>query len=289
MAPRTMTKPAGARNGRERLVTALHEIGRILDLPAGAANFRRVARVREAATPARSPEEHLQKAVAARSAATRAKYAKLGLSVRAPLDRTTQAMLLRQLYLAHFEARRFVKALEVAHQLIELQVLTDVAHQDAARAAHALGDIEQAAGHLRLAARTSPASRRAFHFWTLGGLLYLEGRYEASVSVLERSLRWGTTDKPLYAGHLALARLARGDRTASSEELIEQLEVAPCGQGYGRFVLGLLCRHFGRRRDAVRYLDAFVRRTEGGRLALRIALQGELDLAKRTLSELRGN
>ena len=236
-----------------------------------------------------SPEEHLQKAVAARSAATRAKYAKLGLAVRSPLDRTTQAMLLRQLYLAHFEARRFAKALEVAEQLVGLQVLTDVAHQDAARASQAIGDLDQAAGHLRLAARTSPASRRAFHLWTLGGLLYLEGRHEAAAAALARALRWGTTDKPLYAGHLGLVRFALGDPLADAHELIEQLEQAPCGQGYGRFVLGHLLLPRGppaRRRPLPRCFRA-THRSRASRA--RIALQGELEAAKRTLFELRGN
>jgi tetratricopeptide (TPR) repeat protein len=257
--------------------------------PAALLSSKPVARVREAARPAETPEAHLQKAVAARSATTRAKYAQLGLAGRAPLDRTTQAMLLRQLYLAHFEARRFAKALEVAEQLVTLEVLTDVAHQDAARAAQALGDLEKATGHLRLAARTSPASRRAFHLWTLGGLLYLNGRYDAAASVLRRALRWSAADRPLYAGHLALARFALGCAMPEIDEVIEHLELAPCGQGYGRFVLGHLCWRAGRPRDALRYLEAFVRRTEAGRLALRIALQGELEMAKRTVAELRGN
>jgi tetratricopeptide (TPR) repeat protein len=171
-----------------------------------------VTRVREGAGAAKSPEHHLQKAISARSASVRAKYARLGLSARARLDRTTQAMLLRQLYLAHFEARRFSEALDIAVQLIQLQVLADVAHQDAARACQALGDVDRAMGHLRLAARSCPASRRAFHLWTLGGLLYLEHRYGQAVSALTRAARWGTTDKPL--GHLALARCAQGDRSS---------------------------------------------------------------------------
>ena len=49
----------------------------------------------------------LRKAMAARSPAARARWARLGLSSRAPLDKTTQAMLLRQLYLSHYEVRRF--------------------------------------------------------------------------------------------------------------------------------------------------------------------------------------
>ena len=246
-------------------------------------------RVREGSSATKSPEHHLQKAISARSASLRAKYARLGLSARARLDRTTQAMLLRQLYLAHFEGRRFQEALDVAVQLIQLQVLADVAHQDAARACQALGDVERAMGHLRLAARACPASRRAFHLWTLGGLLYLEGRYVQAVSALTRAARWGTTDKPLYVGHLALARCAQGESLINLEGIIDQLEAAPCGQGYGRFVLGRLCSYAGRREDAVRYLSAFVRRTHRGRPALSIALEGELAEARRALTEMRGN
>jgi len=248
-----------------------------------------VPRVREGAGAVKSPEHHLQKAIAARSANVRAKYARLGLSARARLDRTTQAMLLRQLYLAHFEARRFQDAREIAMQLIQLQVLADVAHQDAARACQALGDVEQAMGHLRLAARSCPASRRAFHLWTLGGLLYLERRYGQAISALLRAARWGTTDKPLYIGHLALARCAHGESLVNLDGIIDQLEAAPCGQGYGRFVLGRLCTYAGRHDEAVRYLQAFVRRTHRGRPALNIALQGELAEARRALGEMRGN
>ena len=246
-------------------------------------------RVREGVSATKSPEHHLQKAITARSANLRAKYARLGLSARARIDRTTQAMLLRQLYLAHFEARRFQEALDIAVQLIQLQVLADVAHQDAARACQALGDVDRAMGHLRLAARACPASRRAFHLWTLGGLLYLEGRYGQAVSALTRAARWGTTDKPLYVGHLALARCAQGESLIHLDGIIDQLEAAPCGQGYGRFVLGRLCSYAGRREDAVRYLSAFVRRTHRGRPALGIALEGELAEAKRALTEMRGN
>jgi tetratricopeptide (TPR) repeat protein len=248
-----------------------------------------VARVREGGATATSPQQHLQKAIAARSARTRAKYAKLGLSTTRPIDRTTQAMLLRQLYLAHYEGRRFTRALEVAVQLIRLQVLTDVAHQDAARVCQALGDIGRAVGHLRLAARTSPASRRAFHLWTLGSLLYLERRYAEAASVLARAARWGTTDKPLYLGHLALARCAHGESVAQLDHVIDQLESAPCGNGYGRFILGRLCSYAGRRADAIRYLEAFIRRTTAGRAALGIALESELAEARRSLDEMRGN
>jgi tetratricopeptide (TPR) repeat protein len=198
-------------------------------------------------------------------------------------------MLLRQLYLAHYEARRFTKALEVARQLLQLQVLADVAHQDAARACQALGQFDSAVGHLRLAARACPASRRAFHFWTLGGLLYLHGRYEEAASMLTRAARWGTTDRPLYVGHTALARCASGEVVPQLDQIIADLEAAPCGQGYGRFVLGGLCVFAGRQREAQRYFEAFVRRTRGGRPAVMVALEGELAEADQALADLERN
>ena len=94
-------------------------------------------------------------------------------------------MLLRQLYLSYFEGRHFAKARGVAEQALELDVLPDVLHQDVARAALAHGDLEGALAHLRVAARRSPASRRAFHLWTLGSTLFLAQRYDESISALE--------------------------------------------------------------------------------------------------------
>src|SRR5262249_39962230 len=151
-------------------------------------------------------------------------------------------------------------------------------HQDAARAAQALGDVEAAAGHLRLAARIGPAKRRAFHWWTLGSLYFLAGRFEGAISALTRAARWGTTDKPLYQGHLAVARCAMGEAVPDLPELIERLAEVPAGQGYGRFVLGQLAYYGHRWPEARRWLEAFVERSEGGRAALAIALDGEIAL-----------
>ncbi|MEO6576610.1 MAG: tetratricopeptide repeat protein, partial [Polyangiaceae bacterium] len=132
-------------------------------------------------------------------------------------------MLLRQLYLSHFEARRFRQAHEIALQAIELNVLADVLHQDAARAALARGDLDVAIGHLRTAARRGPASRRPFHLWTLGGTLFLAQKYAEAVGALSRASRWGTRDKPLYRAHLALARMAGGETVADLQETITAL------------------------------------------------------------------
>jgi tetratricopeptide (TPR) repeat protein len=237
-------------------------------------------------TPSPTPEEMLQRAMAATTPRGRALWARRGLASRRRIDRTTQSMLLRQLYLAYFEARRFAKALEISRQALELDVLPDVVHQDAARAAQALGDVDAAAGHLRLAARSGPAKRRAFHWWTLGSLYLCAGRHADAISALTRAARWGTTDKPLYQGHLAVARCAAGEVVDDLSELIERLEQVPAGQGYGRFVLGHLAFHAGRRDDARRWLSAFVERSEGGRPALAIALDAEIALARATLAKL---
>jgi tetratricopeptide (TPR) repeat protein len=235
------------------------------------------------------PEDLLRKAMGARSSSTRARYAQKGLATRAPLDRTTHAMLLRQLYLSYYEAREFVQAHRIALQAIELSVLSDVLLQDAARAANAAGQLEVALGHLRTAARRSPPSRRPFHLWTLGSTLFLAKRYVEANAALTRATRWATTEKPLYRAHLALARLACGEEVASLQEIMDALAHAPCGQGYGRFVLGHLAYETSDWDSAKRYLEAFVRRTEAARPVMAIALESELRMARATLAKMRHN
>lgn len=252
----------------------------------GVSPKRSVAPPKPRASPDTSPEELLQRAMGARTPRARAIWARRGLASVRRLDRTTQSMLLRQLYLAYFETRRFEKALEVSEQNLHLDVLPDVIHQDAARAAHALGDLEGATGHLRLAARTAPVKRRAFHWWTLGSVFFLAGRHDEAISALTRAARWGTTDKPLYQGHLAVARCAAGEPVAELAALLSRLAEVPAGQGYGRFVLGHLAYHAGRRDEARRYLEAFVKRSLGGRAARAIALDGGIALARKTLASL---
>ncbi|MFT3768027.1 MAG: tetratricopeptide repeat protein [Minicystis sp.] len=253
-----------------------------------AASSKRAAPPREKASEreAPSPEEMLQRAMAAHTPRARGLWARRGLASARRIGAVTQSMLLRQLYLAYYEERRFAKALEVSRQNIELSVLPDVAHQDAARAAQALGDIDAAAGHLRLAARTGPPKRRAFHLWTLGSLYLLAGRHAEAISALSRAARWGTTDKPLYQGHLAVARCAGGEPVDNLPELIQKLAAVPAGQGYGRFVLGHLAFYAHRWDDARGYLEAFIARSTGGRTALAIALDGEVALARQTLAQL---
>ncbi|HET9958564.1 MAG TPA: tetratricopeptide repeat protein [Polyangiaceae bacterium] len=247
-----------------------------------------MTRARTAAAQAVTPELMLRKATLARTSGARAKYAQRGLEHAGGLDETTRALLLRQLYLSHMEGRRFEEALAVAEQMIEADVMPDVARQDAARAQIGLGQPDKAVEHLRIAGRVSPPARRAFHLWTLGSVLYLHGRPHEAVGALERALRWGTTDKPLYAAQLALARLSLGEgEGVDLGALREALADAPCGQGYGQFVLGELCFAQEDFEAARRYLSAFVTRVRGGRVALAVALTGEIRRADRLLRRLR--
>jgi tetratricopeptide (TPR) repeat protein len=247
-----------------------------------------VSRQRTAARRLRqNPEFLLRKATLARTPLARAKYAERGLSHDGAVDRTTRAMLLRQLYLSHMEGRRFGDALHLAEQMLVDAVMPDVARQDAARACLGLGDREGALSHLRIASRVSPPARRAFHLWTLGSVLFLAGQYAEAVGSLSRAARWGTTDKPLYRAQLALARRAEGESVSGLRAVRERLEEAPCGQGYGQFVIGALA--FEEREDelAERYLTLFIQRTTSGRVALEVALSGEIAHARRLLRRIR--
>jgi tetratricopeptide (TPR) repeat protein len=236
-----------------------------------------------------TPEDFLRRAMAARTAGMRARWAQRGLATRSPLDKTTQAMLLRQLYLSRFETRRFREAHDVALQAAALDIMTDGLLRDAARAALAMGELDSAVSHLRTAAKRSPASRRPFHLWTLGSTLFLLHRYPEAIAALARAARWGARDKPLYRAHLALARIAGGEPVEDLQGAIDELSQAPCGQGYGRFVLGHLAYAGGEWGVAKRYLDAFVRRTAASRPAMSVALEPEVRMAKATLAKMSAN
>lgn len=249
--------------------------------------MRTMPRTREVASLAPAPESLLRQATLARTSDLRAKYARKGLEAGRRMDPTTRSMLLRQLYLSLLEQKKFAEALEVAKDNVKLGVLTDVVQQDVARAYVALGETASAVAHLRLASRVGPASRRAFHCWTLGSILYLAQEHEQAIHALLRAVRWGTTDKPLYRAQLALARRGAGHQDDNLAALYEQLGEVPCGQGYGQFVLGELAYHCGDYPRARQHLQAFVKRTTNGRAALAIALRGELTHARRMLASVR--
>ncbi len=234
-----------------------------------------------------TPEDHLAHAIQAKSAAARANWAQRGLAHSGELDVTTKALLLRQLYLAFYASGHYRPAYDIALQAVGLGVLEDVIQQDCARAIHAAGDVDAAAGHLRLAARKAPPSRRAFHWWTLGSLFFLVGRHPDAIAAFARAARWGTRDKPLYQGHLALAKQAAGLPVRGLAQLMARLDACPAGQGYGRFVLGHLAHRLERWEEARAYLASFVDRTARGHAAMATALQGEVAMARATLASMR--
>jgi len=246
-----------------------------------------MARTRASSAPRPTPELLLRKATLARTSGTRAKYAERGLAFSAGVDRTTRALLLRQLYLSHMEARRFEEALQAADLMIQADIMPDVARQDAARACLGLSDRERAVAHLRLASRVSPPARRAFHLWTLGSVLYLMGHFREAAGALLRASRWGTTEKPLYLAQAGLAKHAAGEASSDLAGLRERLADAPCGQGYGQFVLGELAYVEGDFTAARQYLRLFVKRTTSGRVALEVALSGEIAHARRLVRAMR--
>ncbi|MEY4547541.1 MAG: hypothetical protein RL685_3736 [Pseudomonadota bacterium] len=235
--------------------------------------------------------ELLRQATQAESSGARAKYATRGLA-EVGGDRTLRALLLRQLYLSQMESEEFEAARQTASEALALGLLSDVACQDLARAQLALGHYREAVEELRRASRVGPASRRAFHLWTLGSTLYFGQEYAAAATALERAVRWGTTARPLYRAQLLLVRLSQGRKIAPSRlatslaQARQELEGAACGQGYGRYVLGELAHRQGDMPAARRYLEEFIQRSDDGRVAQRVALSAELTRARHLLSTL---
>src|SRR5690606_34080242 len=145
---------------------------------------------------------------------------------------------------------------------------------------------DEAVDHLRLACRVCPASRRAFHSWTLGSVYYLAERYYEAIAAFRKAAIWGTSDKPLYRAQLALASLAVGQEVDDLEGLRDALDDAAGGAGYGKFVPGQLDSSLGDLDEAHACLGSFVQRTAGGRVALQVALERELEKARALLGRL---
>jgi tetratricopeptide (TPR) repeat protein len=233
-----------------------------------------------------APELLLARAIKTEAPDEKRALAARGLELNEEDDPELECLLLRQLYLAALEEGHFEEALVLAERVIEVGELGDVARQDAARVCLALGDVDAAVGHLRIAGRVSPPSRRAFHDWSLGTVLYLEGRPEDAIPALSRAARWATTQKPLYEALLGLARRASGHGEPNLAELREQLEDSDCLTGYGELVLGELCVHLGEHGAARRHLRGFVDRIAKSRRAKTLTLAGELEHATRLLRGL---
>jgi len=212
----------------------------------------------------------------------RAKYATSGLCAT-ELEVDTQVLLLRQLYLSYLEQRRYHDARAIAHQMLELRVLPEVAHQDAARADFALGDVQSALDHLRLASRACSPGRRSFHLWCLGSSLYALGCHSEAATVLERALCWTTRDRELLGALLALTRHALGAPT-DLRGAYQRLCRAPVQPGVVDWVGGELLLELGERDLALALLRSFVQRNSDPVLAA--GLRAEVSRAERLISRI---
>lgn len=232
----------------------------------------------------RPPEAWLKKALDARSAEEKEDLALAGIRA---LDRAEEedeelrALLLKQAYDAALALGRAEDALERAEEMIDLGPLGDVARHDAARAAAALGAIDVAADHLRVAAKIAPVERRAFHFGTLGALLRFAGQPEEAGDAFRKAERWATSDREIYRAQRALAE---GDAGEPHDEdwatLRISLEQSESRKGYALWVLGELCARQGDRTASRSYMAEFLKRLERASPLKCLSLKSEIERAR---------
>ncbi len=231
-----------------------------------------------------TPEAFLEKALRASDAVLRAKYATRGLS-HPGLERDTQVLLLRQLYLAHLQREQFTEARAVAEQMTSLGALEEPAFHDAARACIGQGDLDAAARHFRMAARRAPAHRRALHFWSLGRVVYLQGAYDVALTAFVRAVRWGTDNLPLYRAHEVLTRHHLGEKVdlRRAYEGLGAQEPLPL---YAEFLGGQLLRELGEPKLARSLLRQFLRQAGAAATEIGVGLRAEMRRAEEWLAEL---
>lgn len=201
-------------------------------------------------------------------------------------DEELKALLLRQLYLVELERGDLEEAYEIASCMVDLEALGDIARQDAARAALALGRFDDALGHLRVAARVCPPGRRSFHYAHLGALLRFAGQLEPAIEAFTKAGRWATEDRTLVLAQKALTERAAGQVTANLRDLRDQLEAQVERKAYALWILGELSFILGEERPAADYLRQFLDRLEGAPRAKSLSLQGEIAHAQKLLTQI---
>lgn len=198
----------------------------------------------------------------------------------------TRVLLLRQMYLAHLELRQLRRAAEVADAMASAGALRDVALHDKARALYAAGETRAAIEAQRLAARAAPPARRSFQLWSLATLQQFAGDSKGALVTLERGLRSAQKDRPLLKAHAALVRLERGELPEGVADTVAALLAAPCREGYGQYLLGMLAYHLGDLPRAAVHLQSFLGRNADADLPKALTLREELRRARTTLAEL---
>jgi tetratricopeptide (TPR) repeat protein len=237
-----------------------------------------------------SAEEYLQRALTAPDAPSRARWAQRGLALDSEdLAPDTQVLLLRQLYLAHVEGRRFRKAIEVAGQMAAIGPLRDIAHHDAARVLAGLGETHEAIAAQRLAARHAPAARRSFQLWSLATLLHFAGEVDEALRVLRRAERWAHRDRAMIRAHAAYVRLGADLACPELSAIVTDLQKSQAREGYGQWLLGMIAYELGDHRKAAAHLRAFLRRHAAHDEAKTLTLREELRRARLALAEIESD
>lgn len=201
-------------------------------------------------------------------------------------DAESRLLLLREVFKAHLREGRPRSAQMVARKMTRLGALSEVAHADLGRACAASGRYEHAARSYRLAARFAPANRRATHWSATAMALWNARQPDEALAALERAERWSTTTRPLHRAQHAMIELSRGRAVSELAAVTADLDASRAGEGYGRFVLGMIAHYRGERERARPLLLEFVSRNSND--PLRVAtLAGELARAREALQSGR--
>lgn len=232
----------------------------------------------------RNPELQLQRALDAADPAARLRAAEAGLGPE--VDPELEFLLLRQAYLAHLELRQFRRALEVTQDMVATGEMLDVGYTDQSRAHMALGDMQKAIDSQRLAARNAPTSRRSFQYWSLATLQHFAGDIDGALATLKRGLRYAQKDRLLLKAHRAYVRLDAGMPVRGLHELRADLAKSKSGEGYGRYLQGMIAYCMGDRKTAQVQLQAFLRRNSSIDEAKRLTLREELRRARLALAQI---
>lgn len=209
-------------------------------------------------------DDYLRLAIHTGSPAEAGAYALKGLrETDRRIDPETTLLLLREIYRSHFYAGRLRSAHAIARKMVRLGVSLEIAHVDLGRVCLALGWWSRAAQAYRIAARNAPARRRAMHWSSVAVAYHHAGEADASLSALERAIRWSLNTRPLHRAYVALVRIDAGEQPSEIDglsEAISELEVARCGEGFGRYVLGRLYASIEDDERARTHLRTFVKR-----------------------------
>jgi len=209
-------------------------------------------------------DDYLRLAIRTGSPVDASGYAEKGLRAAGDrIDPETRLLLLREIYRSHLYARRLRSAHAIARKMVRIGVAQELAHADLGRACAAMGWWDRAAPAYRIAARNAPASRRSLHWAQVGTALHHAGQFDEALSAYERAVRWSLGARALHRAQGFLAQVDRGDEAQTLvglPELLDELRDARCGEGYGRYVRGLLHLSLGERAEARQNLLAFLKR-----------------------------